>query len=75
MQVASAMRRNRPAATDCDENLAKSRKKESKILQNEATKPNRIIKSTRKIGQNEAKRSEIGQSADRAKSFGISQPV
>jgi hypothetical protein len=35
-----------------------NQKKESKILQNEATKSNRINKSTRKTGQNEAKRSE-----------------
>jgi hypothetical protein len=36
----------------------KRQKKESKILQNEATKSNRISKSASKTGQNEAKRSE-----------------
>jgi hypothetical protein len=37
--------------------LKNVKKKESKILQNEATMSNRINKSTRKTGQNEAKRS------------------
>jgi hypothetical protein len=38
--------------------LEKAKKKESKILQNEATMSNRISKSTRKTGQNEVKRSQ-----------------
>jgi hypothetical protein len=45
-------------------------KKESKALQNKATKSNRINKSTRK-GQNKAKQSEKSQRANRNKSFGI----
>jgi hypothetical protein len=53
----------------------KPKKKESKILQNEATKPNRISKSAGKIGQNEAKRSQNSQIVDLDKSFGISKPV
>jgi hypothetical protein len=40
------------------QNAPKAEKKESKILQNEATKPNGINKSVSKTGQNEAKRSE-----------------
>jgi hypothetical protein len=39
-------------------NPPKGKKKESKILQNEATKPNRINKSLLKMGQNEVKRSQ-----------------
>jgi hypothetical protein len=42
------------------QNPSKCKKKESKILQNEATKPNIISKSMRKMGQNEAKRSQLG---------------
>jgi hypothetical protein len=45
--------------------------KESKILQNEATKPNRINKTARKMGQNEAKRSQKEPNHDRHKSFKI----
>jgi len=55
--------------------LRKPQKKESKILQNEATKNNGINKSTLKMGQNEAKRSEKSRSTHRDKSFGISQAV
>jgi hypothetical protein len=55
--------------------LEKGKKKESKILQNEATKSNIINKTPRKIGQNEAKRSENKAKLGLAKSFGINPPL
>jgi hypothetical protein len=46
-------------------------KKESKNLQNEATKPCRINETVRKMGQNEAKRSETLSGLDPCKSLRI----
>jgi hypothetical protein len=72
-----AQRTGLKPARDGDQSaqLRKSQKKESKILQNEATKPNGISKSAGKIAQNEAKRSQNSQIVNLDKSFGISKPV